>query len=151
MKTHNKHNRKLANRGLFTMAFAALLFIVGHLNAPRSHGMTGGLVCGYCYGSNWLYYACDWNNPPCSGTCTVEGLPPGCYGRWLGFDQGCKPKDGLGTACGDRLYTGDTTSRNGNCQPDCSCILQDPPFPDHVVDAPVCYQEGNHPECGTGS
>ncbi len=86
--------------------------------------------CGHCEGGeNYIYWACDINHgPPCSTseTCLWESLPPGVY-----FNAHCVYTYVDAYNCKVDWWSGFTTSRNGVCQSDCSCILYGDPFEDH--------------------
>jgi hypothetical protein len=96
--------------------------------------------CGHPYGDNTLFYPCDdRHGPPCSkdtDSCLMEWLPPGMY--W----GGCVSSYVDAYDClTDDSWEGTTTSRPGECQTDCSCIITAPPFEDHGVGV-VSYYGG---------
>lgn len=95
--------------------------------------------CGHCTGPNYIYYACDLAQGPCSSnTCEIEYLPPGYYfSLYSGCDYTCVDA----YACALSSYTGPTTGYPGTCGSDCSCTVDmGNGFEDHVSGAPVCTE-----------
>lgn len=126
MKTLTKHN-----------SYSPLLTAMAYLLVPV---MTAPADCGHCTGDNALVWHCERhtpnNQPPCptNKTCMIEWMPPGIY---IG--------DCVFTSvdiynCVGSTYTGETTSREGPCQADCSCYipLDTPPFEDHATGVEIC-------------
>ncbi len=91
-------------------------------------------VCGHCTGENYVVRRCEWytpnGQPPCPTvegySCLIEYLPPGVW------EGGCHYTYVDAYDCETFKYWGDTTSRRGPCQLDCSCVITDPPFEDSI-------------------
>jgi hypothetical protein len=89
--------------------------------------------CGHPTGYNYITYNCDIVIPRDS-YCLIEYLPPGYYStQWGSCEYTCVDI----YSCEPTTYSGPTTSRFGECQPDESCLIDQPPFQDNMGTADV--------------
>ena len=150
MKTSEKKERRSRSLPWRAIATSFLLSVGIFITMAQPVGFTpgpGGYKCGVCDGSNnELFYDCV---PPCPGgevpQCYRETIPPGIVLRTGIYGAGCQALPqwmGLYVSCNDGEFTGDTTTRYGECATvQCLCNINQPAHDDFLVGASVCASQ----------